>query len=612
MSILERINSRQDLLELSDTETEQLCEALRSFLVDHVSQTGGHLASNLGIVELTVAIQKVFDTERDRLVFDVGHQSYVHKILTGRREQFSTLRQFGGISGFPKPVESIHDAFVAGHASNAISVALGMARARSLQQEDYHVIALLGDGAMTGGLAYEGINDAGESGEPLIVILNDNGMSIRPNVGGIAQHLSDIRIRPGYFKIKQLWRAATKWNPIGRWLYRLSVKLKKRLKRSLIGSNLFEDMGFEYLGPADGHDLKKIIYLLQRAKDANRPVVVHLLTKKGKGYAPAEENPDLFHGVGKFDPETGVIPTQTKPGFSDTFGDTVLQLGRENPKVCAVTAAMLNGTGLDRFAKAFPDRTFDVGIAEGHTVSMAGGLAKQGMIPVVAIYSTFLQRAYDMIIQDVAMSHLHVVFAVDRAGLVGNDGETHHGVFDVGFLRQIPGMTVLCPANQAELVAMLRQAVYEIDGPVVVRYPRGGDGRYKEVSQTPILRQGNDITVVTYGTMVNQVLDAADLLAQQGIQAEVIKLNEIKPFHDEPVASSVKKTKHLLYVEEANLTGCIGIQTVCSLAESNTGAVMKLHNLGNRFTTHGSMEDLYRSTRLDAQGIAQVAMEVLK
>lgn len=612
MEYLDKIRSREDLLKLDDRQTQALCGEIRESLVDTVAENGGHLASNLGIVELTIAIQRVFDTATDRLVFDVGHQSYVHKLLTGRFAQFSTLRQLGGIAGFPKPSESVHDAFVAGHASNAISVALGMARARTLQKQDYSVIALLGDGATTGGLFFEGLNDAGDSGEPLIVILNDNGMSIKPNVGGIASHLSNIRIRPGYYRVKRIWRSITCWNPVGRWIHNKVHTFKEWLKRKLIGSNLFDDMGFEYFGPVDGHDIAKVEYLLRRAKELNKPAVVHVLTKKGKGYAPAEENPDQFHGVSCFDKETGLPKCCGKTCFSDTFGETVVQLAAEEPRLCAVTAAMQNGTGLDAFAAAYPERFFDVGIAEGHAVSMAGGLAKQGMIPVVAIYSTFLQRAFDMILQDVSMLHSHVVFAIDRAGLVGNDGETHHGEFDVGYLRLIPGMTVLCPSNQAELAWMLRKAVFELDGPVAVRYPRGGDGRLTDVCKSPVLREGNDVTLLSYGTIINNVLDAADLLQQQGISAEVLKLNLIKPLDMDTVIKSFRKTGKLFVVEEAASVGCIGNEIFRVLSEKNIDGVKVEMNLGDRFITHGSVDELYKLLGLDAEAIAKRVTEVLR
>ena len=434
LNILETINGHTDLQRLDEQGREQLCREIREFLVDHISKTGGHLASNLGVVELSVAIETVFDTRKDRLVFDVGHQSYVHKLLTGRRDVFAALRQYDGIAGFPKPSECSSDAFVAGHASSSVSIALGMARARTMGAEEYQVIAFMGDGAATGGMAYEGLNNAAVSNEPMIVILNDNAMSIDRNVGGMASHLSKLRTKEKYLGMKQRYRSFLHKIPGGNVIFNASRKVKDVLRRALIPATIFESMGFTYLGPVDGHDLEGMISLLKIAKDMKRPVLIHALTQKGRGYGPAEEHPKLFHGVGSFDPKTGDVPQKNVVTFSDAFGEEMVRLAEENSEVCALTAAMPGGTGLLEFKKKYPQRLFDVGIAEEHAVSMAGGLAKQGMTPVVAIYSTFLQRAFDMIMQDVALLKLHVVFAVDRAGLVGDDGATHHGVFDVGFL----------------------------------------------------------------------------------------------------------------------------------------------------------------------------------
>ena len=611
MDLLNQINSREDLCALNAQQLQQLCKELRQFLVQNVAKSGGHLAANLGLVELTVAIERVFDTSKDRLLFDVGHQSYVHKILTGRRDAFASLRSFGGISGFPKPSESPCDAFVAGHASSSVSTALGMARARTLQKQDYHVIALMGDGAMTGGLAYEGLNDAGESSEPLIVILNDNGMSITPNVGGISQHLSVIRTRPGYFRLKKMYRSATNAVPGGKAVYRFSHKLKERWKRMLLGSTFFEEMGFQYYGPVDGHNLKRLEYMLDLAKKSEKPVLLHVLTKKGKGYAPAEENPDVFHGIGAFDPVSGKPYGEHSQTFSDTFGETLSELAREDNRVCAITAAMVKGTGLANFFEEFPQRSFDVGIAEGHAVAMAGGLAKQGMIPVVAVYSTFLQRAYDMLLQDVAMQNLHVVFAVDRAGLVGEDGETHQGIFDVNYLRSVPNMQVLCPANQAELEGMLRHAVLHMDGPVAVRYPRGGDGKLTQAAQAPVLREGTDITLVGYGKLINEILDAAALLEAEGVSAEVVKLPSVKPINMAAIAASVRKTGHLLIAEEAVCIGCAGKEIAATLRTQGIVVPTALVNIGDRFVPHGSVSALRQMLGLDARSLADRAREVL-
>ena len=614
--ILENIHSPADVKALRKDQLPQLCQELRSFLIESVSQTGGHLAANLGAVELTVAIHRVFDTASDRLVFDVGHQCYVHKALTGRQELFATLRQFGGLSGFPKPYESGHDAFIAGHASNSVSVALGMARARTLQKKDYSVLALIGDGALTGGLAYEGLNDAGASHEPLIVILNDNGMSINPNVGAMPGHLARLRSKPAYYHFKKWYRGLFGKHPEQNCIYRFNHKIKSSLKKTLWpGSTLFEDMGFTYLGPIDGHDLPRLCDVLQWAKELNSPVVVHVNTVKGKGYPFAEQNPSKFHGVSPFDPETGLVKKPSGESFSSVFGKALADCAARDSRVCAVTAAMADGTGLSGFAKEFPERFFDVAIAEGHGVSMSAGLASQGMIPVFAVYSTFLQRGYDELIHDVSLEHLHVVLAVDRAGLVGADGETHHGCFDVLFLSEIPGFTVLCPASFAELRSMLRQAVFELDGPVAVRYPRGGEGVFQaDTSDKPIvsLRQGSDVTLASYGILVNHLLEAAELLAADGIQAEVVKLNRVSPLEHDVVCDALGNRKRLLVLEDSFGAGCVGQRLAAILAEHGMAPEkLILKNLGKPYAPEGSVSQLEYSRGLDAAGVAAAVREAM-
>ena len=607
--------NRPLLEQLSDIQAARLCRELRQELIQDVSRTGGHLASNLGTVELTVAIHRVFDTSVDRLVFDVGHQCYTHKMLTGRREQMAALRQFGGIAGFPKPGESVHDAFVAGHASNSVAVAVGMARARTLMGEHYHVLALLGDGALTGGLAYEGLSTAGESKEPMLVILNDNGMSITKNVGGVAEHLARQRLKPQYLTFKKFYRRTMNSNWVGRKVYRVTHKLKKAVKESLLPSSMFENMGFTYLGPVDGHDVAGLTKILRYAKDLNEPVLLHVRTVKGKDFLPAEKNPDAFHGIAPFDPATGKLKKSGGKSFSSVFGQALSDLARQDSRICAITAAMLTGTGLEQFQKEFPKRCFDVGIAEGCAVSMAAGLAKQGMVPVFAVYSTFLQRAYDMVIHDVAISGLHVVFAVDRAGLVGEDGETHHGVFDTAFLDSIPGMTVFAPSSFAELKQMLKQAVFEVTGPVAIRYPRGGEGEFHESyagSPAAVVRQGGDITLVSYGTMILEVQKAARLLEQQGIQAEVIKLNTTTPLPAQLVMQSVKKTGALLVAEDCVLSGSVGQRLAQHIAQAEICAKTVLCNTGDQFTPHGSVAQLRKLLSLDGEGLYQKAMEVLR
>ncbi|MDD6200585.1 MAG: 1-deoxy-D-xylulose-5-phosphate synthase [Firmicutes bacterium] len=617
MSILENINGHDDLIRLSEEQRRVLCEEIRRFLIENVSKTGGHLASNLGVVELTVALETVFDTRTDRLVFDVGHQSYIHKLLTGRRADFAHLRQLGGIAGFPKPCESDADAFVAGHASSAVSIALGMARARTLTGAHYSVAALLGDGAATGGMAYEGLNDAADSREPMIVILNDNEMSIDRNVGGMARHLSRLRTKERYLGMKDRYRSVMAKIPGGKWIYRVTRSLKNRVKRILLPTTIFENMGFTYLGPVDGHDLESLISLFRAAKDMNEPVLIHVLTRKGKGYRFAEENPSRFHGVGRFDPATGETLSYGGRVFSDAFGETLTALAAQDRRICAITAAMPGGTGLLGFKETYPDRLFDVGIAEEHAVSMAGGLAKQGMVPVVALYSTFLQRSYDQILQDIAMLRLHVVLAVDRAGLVGEDGETHHGVFDVGFLRQAPGMTILSPASCAELEKMLQWAVETFDGPIAIRYPRGGDRKYKnclwkdDLTDTVAChRRGGDLTIVTYGVLLDQVMDAAELLSQQGIEVTVLRLMALAPLPVEGILPYLKGNSHVLVVEETCTGSGIHEALAWELRRRIPDCRVDCRDLGPNFVTHGSLPALYRRQGLDAESIARYVQEV--
>lgn len=610
------MNCHEDLLRLTDEKRVQLCQEIREFLISSVSHTGGHLAGNLGVVELTVALETVYDTSTDRLVFDVGHQSYVHKLLTGRREAFDTLRQFGGLSGFPKPCESDTDAFVAGHASSAVSIALGMARARTLLHQDYQVVALLGDGAATGGMAYEGLNDAADSKEPIVVVLNDNEMSIGRSVGGIAHHFSRLRTSEKYLGIKRWYRSTLYSIPGGKRIYLFSSRAKNRIKHFLLQTTIFENMGFKYLGPVNGHDVRELITVLRAAKDLREPTLVHVVTKKGKGYAPAEEDPAKFHGIGKFDPVTGKKLASKVRTFSDAFGDTMVALAAREPRLCAITAAMPGGTGLLKYMQQYPQRLFDVGIAEEHAVSMAGGLAKQGMIPVVAIYSTFLQRAYDQLMQDVAMLHLHVVLAIDRAGLVGDDGPTHHGVFDVGFLRQIPGMRILAPASLCELEQMLTWAVESCDGPVAVRYPRGTEGKYTAsawdaAAKVAPHRSGADVTLITYGTMINPVLDAADRLAQQGISCTVLRLLELSDLPAEEILRLMPEKKNVVIIEETAANSGVAQPLAWQLRGLCPECRVSGIDLGHDFVPHGSQQRLYEYCGLDAASIAQFVSGVL-
>lgn len=611
MSILENINSSADIKKLDREQLPQLCDELRKFEIENIAKTGGHLSPNLGTVELTVAIHRVYDTEKDRLVFDVGHQSYTHKIITGRRDRFGTLRQYGGLSGFPKPSESNDDAFIAGHASNSVSVALGMARARTLTGGDYDIVSVIGDGALTGGLSHEGLADAAASGEPVVIILNDNNMSISENVGGMAQVLQNMRIKPAYISFKQ-WLKGVSENIPG--LYKAFHVIKEWLKSRLLPGNVFSEMGLYYLGPVDGHDLDKLETAIRLARDVRKTVVLHVLTKKGKGCAYAESHPDKYHGIGRFDPETGEL-APTAVSFSDKAGEYLCQYAENDPRIVAITAAMAGGTGTECFASKFPERFFDVGIAEGHGVTMAAGMAKQGLVPVFAVYSSFLQRGFDMLIHDVSLLGLHTVFCVDRAGLVGNDGETHQGVFDVCYLSAVPGMTILCPASFQELHDMLGYAIHEVTGPAAVRYPRGGEGRYTDslMQAENLIREGTDVTVVCYGTMINEVLNAADELQSRGVSAEIIKLGMIAPNSFEQCIGSVRKTGRLLVAEEVCSVGCVGSALLAAI--SVAGVELKaaeLLNLGDGIVRHGTVDELRRETGIDAASIAAAGCEMCR
>lgn len=611
MNILNKVNSSNDIKRLNKNELPQLCAELREFIIENVSKTGGHLASNLGTVELTVALHRVYDSAVDRIVFDVGHQSYAHKIITGRRDAFGTLRCYGGLSGFPKPYEADDDAFIAGHASNSVSVALGMARARTIKGDNYSVCAVIGDGALTGGLAYEGLANVGGSSEPIVIILNDNGMSINGNVGGMAKLLSKERVKPGYINFKRWYRQAVSGMD---GIYNASHKLKEALKKSILPSNMFDSMGIYYLGPVDGHDVDQLETVIRWAKEMNTPVLVHVISKKGKGCAYAEEHPDKYHGVGRFDPVTGKMP-EAKPCFSSVFGSKLTQLAETNHNIVAITAAMCAGTGLTGFSERFPDRFFDVGIAEEHAVSMAAGMAKQGLLPVVAIYSGFLQRAYDMLIHDVSLQDLHVVFCVDRAGLVGNDGETHHGAFDISYLRSVPHMQVLCPANFAELEAMLDEAVNRMSGPVAIRYPRGGGGRYTDCHTEGCthLRSGNDITIAAYGTDINIALNTADILADKGIHADVYKLSRLDSGYYADIIDSMRETGRFLMSEQVCQTGCIADE-ILAYAER---AGVKIEcaytpNLGSGIVVQGTVPELIRHCGLDENSLAKAAEKLVR
>lgn len=602
--ILDTITSPADLRGLSYDTLNVLCASLREFIVDSVSRTGGHLASNLGVVELAVALEREFDSSRDRIIYDVGHQSYVHKILTGRRDRFDTLRQYGGLSGFMKPEESVTDPCVTGHASDSVSVALGMAHARTLRNQKYHVVAVIGDGALTGGMAYEALSNAGTSGEPLLVVLNDNNMSIAQNVGGLSRHLARLRVNSRYLRAKVRVKERLARIPGGAAVTRAISRAKARIKSFVLPTSLFEQMGFIYLGPVDGHNLKSVCELLAQAKKIKKPVLLHVITQKGRGYAPSEQEPEKYHGVSRFDPVSGAFAADKKEDFSACFGRELCAFAEKDARICAITAAMPSGTGLTRFASRFPSRFFDVGIAEEHAVAMAAGMAAQGLVPVVAMYSTFLQRAYDQLVHDVAIEGLHVVFCVDRAGIVGADGATHNGVLDIAFLRSIPGMKVYCPSNFSELRSMMTRAVYHEDGPVAIRYPRGGEGTFRKDTAQQVLAcvreaPGHTVTLLTHGVMVNEALAAAELLEKKQIHVQVYKANQIGSGLEQAFAEKQDELSGWCVVIEDNVqSGSLG-EWVAGCRASRTD----LLNTGDRFLPHGGVDEVYRHCGLDAEGI---------
>ena len=609
LSILENIKNHADLCAVPEDKLPELCAEIRAFLIESLSHTGGHLASNLGTVELSVALDRVYDPWRDRIVFDVGHQCYTHKLLTGRMAGFAKLRHSGGVSGFPKPGESETDAFIAGHASNSVAVALGMARARTLLHEDYDVVALIGDGALTGGLAYEGLSNAGQSGEPMVVILNDNAMSIRSNVGGMARLLSRMRVRPAYFEFKRRYRATVgQIKPV----YNAIHTVKEHVKDALLPANVFDDLGFYYLGPVDGHDLPGLISALTWARDMRIPVLLHVVTQKGRGYPMAELHPDKYHGVGPYDALTGELK-KSGDSFSAVFGRELAQLADTDEKITAITAAMADGTGLTSFEARHPERFFDFGIAEAGAVAMAAGMAKQGLRPVCAVYSTFLQRSYDQLIHDISLLGLHVVLGVDRAGLVGGDGETHHGVFDLAYLSSVPGMTVLCPASFAELRDMLREALYECTGPVALRYPRGGEGEYRSGGTLAVrfFGEGTDAAIVVYGTMINEALTAQKRLADDGIDVRIVKLGRVCPMPADEVFA-VLGTDRVVFAEEVCAAGSAGSRLLAEAAERGIELRARTLDLGTGIVGQGTTAELRERCGIDAAAIVAAVKELLK
>lgn len=622
-NILETINSPADVKALSLDELKQLAEEIRQFLISVISKTGGHLAPNLGVVELSLALHRVFSTPKDKIVFDVGHQSYIHKIVTGRREQFPTLRQYGGLSGFPKRSESEHDAFGTGHSSTSISAALGMAVARDLQGKDYNVVAVIGDGSMTGGMAFEALNNAGTLHKKMIVVLNDNEMSISKNVGAMSEYLYQLRTGETYNKIKHDIEGWLKNMEFGTDVLKAIRRLKGSVKYLMVPTSIFEELGFTYLGPVDGHDLQGLTEVLQAAKKIDGPVLVHVLTKKGKGYKPAEESPNKFHGTGPFEIATGKkIANPNAPiTYTEVFGKTLTELANEDKEIIGITAAMPDGTGMSTFAKAHPERFFDVGIAEQHAVTSAAGAAAAGMKPVAAIYSTFLQRAYDSVLHDICMQKLHVTLCLDRAGLVGDDGYTHHGVFDYAYLRSMPEMTIMAPKDENELRHMLKTAV-DYDGPVSVRYPRGS-GVGVEISEpmhslpigkAEVLREGKNVCLWAIGSMVQSALQAADKLAEQGISAGVVNMRFAKPLDEELLLEHATQYGKIVTLEEGVLQGGVGSAVLEKLNAAKMLQKCQVLTLGipDEFVLHGDKKLLFKDLGLDVETIADKIAALVK
>lgn len=600
-NILDKVNNPEDLKKLNIKEKEQLAKEIREKVINTVSVTGGHLASNLGVTELTIALHSVFNTPKDKIVWDVGHQTYVHKILTGRKDKMHTLRQLGGISGFPKIKESEYDSFDTGHSSTSISVALGMARARDIKKENNNVIAIIGDGALTGGMALEALNDAGNSKTKLIVILNDNEMSISKNVGGISQFLTKMRTRKFYKKSNNSVRKALEKAPkIGTPIIRVARRIKYSLKQLVLPNMFFEDLGFKYLGPVDGHDIERIEWILKLAKKEQEPVLVHIITKKGKGYKPAEENPDKFHATGSFEIETGKSKKEKKKDYSAVFGEKLVDLAKNNEKIVAITAAMTDGTGLKEFKEKYPNRFFDVGIAEQHAVSLAAGLAKEGLKPVVPIYSSFYQRAYDQVIHDICIESLPVVLCVDRAGVVGNDGETHQGLLDLAFFNLVPNLSIMAPKDFKELEKMLEYAI-TLNSPVVIRYPRGGESekvkfeKHEEINRgkAEILKEGKDISIIAIGKMVVKGMEIAQELEKQGKSVELINARFLKPFDKETIIETITKTKNVITIEDASIVGGLATKVKEVIAENKLENVeLKCYAYPDKFIEAGNVGEL--------------------
>lgn len=617
--ILDNYKELYQLKKMSFGDLYKFAEEIRSFLVNKVSKTGGHLASNLGVVELTLSLYKVFDLEHDKVVWDVGHQTYVHKILTGRADEFDALRKYGGMSGFPKTCESKYDYFETGHSSTSISAALGMARARDLKGEKHNVIAVIGDGALTGGMAIEALNDVGDKKTNLIIILNDNQMSIGENVGGVSTYLSKIRIDPKYNKFKNDFNEVLRKTNIGSGVADSISKIKSGIKQMLVPGMFFEDMGIKYLGPIDGHNIKELTNVIKMAKKIKGPVLIHTITQKGKGYKFAEKNPDKFHGIGAFDLDTGNVSKSSGNTYSKAFGESIVEIAKEDMRVVGITAAMRDGTGLKEFSEKFSKRFFDVGIAEQHAVTFAAGMAKEGLRPIFAVYSTFLQRAYDQVIHDVCHQNLPVIFAIDRAGIVGSDGETHQGIFDLSFLSHMPNMTIMCPKNLSEIKYMLKWAINQ-ENPIAIRYPRGGDDMALPVKETyvkgkweSLIDKGN-ISIIATGKMVSKAIKVSERMNKSGIDVSVINACFVKPIDESLIKNLVIKGHKIITLEDNVISGGFGesvLQYVNTLTNKNNS--VRVLNLGfeDKFIPHGNVDTLYKVNNLDIDGIIKSIVKIL-
>lgn len=621
---LSKINSPDDLKKLDVKELKIVCQELREFIIDTISKVGGHLGAGLGAVELAVALHYVFNTPKDKLVWDVGHQAYPHKVLTGRRDVFHTIRQFKGISGFLRRAESEYDTFGAGHASTALSAALGMATARDFSGQSHKVVAIVGDGAMTGGMAYEAMNNSGLLKKDIIVVFNDNRMSIAPNVWALSNYFTELLATPAYNKLKaSVWELTGKLDQLGDRLRKLTARIEGGVKAVVTPGMFFEALGFRYFGPFNGHNVAQLVKIFQEVKDLHGPILVHAMTEKGKGYKPAETDSQRLHGVTPFDKITGQPPKKADgpPAYTKVFGKAVVELAKQNPKIVGITAAMPDGTGLNQLQKELPNRFFDVGIAEQHAVTFAAGLATQGYVPIAAIYSTFLQRAYDQIIHDVAIQGLHVVFALDRAGLVGSDGPTHHGVFDLSYLRLIPGMVIMAPKDENELRDMLYTATVYTKGPIALRYPRGnGRGlppksKFDElpIGKGEIVRSGHDVGILAIGNMVYPALEAAELLARDEVSAEVVNMRFVKPLDEKLLDDIASRFTRVLTVEDNVVHGGFGSGVLEYFARKQFNHLrVFVHGVPNEFIEHGLPNELYAMLRLDSAGIASVVNEHLQ